>query len=194
MNPDHQHNLEEVIDSLCVNLAWACNYYSILEGLHEEARKTREQVSRFPFLMDCLWSALFDALFLQLNHFIDRTKNVHSFYYLFKLMRRYLSDNTDLHSKGLEYEGKLHKTADPAIEKIENWRKQAVAHLTPASRDERFYEENRMHLLEIKEYLQLCSTILDTYSSAISLPMDDTVSRSVTQKEEIKRLFNSLRA
>ena len=194
MNPDHQQNLEEVIDSLCENLVWAWNYYHILEGLHEEASVSRAQVDRFPSLMSCLWSAFFDALFIKLNHFIDRTKNVHSFYYLFKLIRRYLPDNKDLLSKIEVHESKFHKAADPIIEKIENWRNQAVAHLTRASRDDRFYEENKMHLNEIKIFLQLSDMILETYSLAILNRINDTISGSLAQKKEIKSLFEGLRA
>ena len=118
MNPHHQQNLEEVIDSLCENLVWAWNYYYVLEGLHEEARVSSAQVDRYPSLMNCLWSAFFDALFIKLYHFIDRTKNVHSFYYLFKLIRRYIPDNKDLLSKISVHESKLHKTTDTILFRI----------------------------------------------------------------------------
>jgi len=194
MNPDHQHNLEEIIDSLCENLVWAWNYYHVLEGLHEEAKESREQVNRFPSLMNCLWAALFDALFLKLNHFIDRTKTVHSLYYLFKRIRSYLPEDTDLHTKISEHESKLHKTSDPIIDKIENWRHNVVAHLSPASRDDQFYKENKMHLDEIKNYLHLIDMILETYSLAILNRINDTISGSLVQKKEIKKLFDGLRA
>ena len=88
----------------------------------------------------------------------------------------------------------MHKAADPIIEKIENWRNQAVAHLTPASIDEQFHEENKMHLDEIKNYLELCCEILNIYSYDILNRIDDTISESLAQKKEIKSLFDSLRA
>jgi len=99
-----------------------------------------------------------------------------------------------LQSKISEHENKLHKAADPIIEKIENWRNKAVAHLTPASIDEQFHEKNKMHLNEIKNYLELCCEILNTYSYDILNRIDDTVSESLAQKKEIKSLFDSLRA
>jgi uncharacterized protein YPO0396 len=131
---------------------------------------------------------------VKLNHFIDRTKNVRSFFYLFKLIRRHFPENTELQSKISEHENKLHKAADPIIGKIENWRNQAVAHLTPASIDEQFHEENKMHLNEIKNYLELCCEITNTYSYNILNRIDDTVSESLAQKKEIKSLFDSLRS
>jgi len=194
MNPVQKDNIEKVIDSLSQNLVWAWNYYHFLEGLHEEAKESNEQVERFPCIISCLWLAVFEALFVRMNHFIDRTKNVHSFFYLFKLIRCYLPENTELKSKISEHKNKLLKTADPIIEKIENWRNQAVAHLTPASIDEQFHEENVMHLKEIKNYLELSCEILNTYSCDILNRIDDTVSESLTQKKEIKSLFDSLRA
>lgn len=200
MDSNQQHNLEKTIDALCENLAYAWEYYHVLEELHEEAVASDSKVGRFPHLMNSIWSALFDALFLRLNHFVDKSKNVYSFYRLFKLINRHLSSDKILVSKISEDIGRIDKEAVPVIQKIVNWRKQVVAHLTPSSQDSNFYVQNKMHLFEIKKFLELSIEILDYYSVTILKRSTDTVSDVLEYydiseyKKEIKKLFKSIQA
>lgn len=200
MDSNQQRELEKTIDTLCANLASAWEYFNVLEGLHEEAKSSTMQVNRFPHLMTCIWSALFDALFLKLNHFVDRTKNVYSFHRLFKLIKRYLPHDKDLSKKISDDENRLSKTADPAINKIENWRKQVVAHLTISSQDQSFYDQNKMGLPEIKKFLELSIEALDYYSLAVLNRVTDTCSDTLEYydlleyKKDIQRLFEGLKA
>jgi len=200
MDFKQQHNIEKTIDALRENLAYALEYYHVLEGLHEEAVASDSKIGCFPYLMSSIWSALFDALFLKLNHFVDRTKNVYSFYRLFKLIKRYFPDDEVLSRKVSEDEKRLSKTADPVINKIENWRKLVVAHLTQSSQDQSFYDQNMMRLHEIKKFLELSLEILDYYSVTILKRSTDSVSDVLEYyniselKEDIQRLFEGLKA
>lgn len=200
MDSNQQRNLEKIIDALCDNLACAWSYFHVLEGLHEEAKASTRQVNRFPHLMNCIWSALFDALFLKLNHFVDRTKNVYSFYRLFKLIKSYFPHDKILSKKISEDKNRLSKTVDPVINKIENWRKQVVAHLTRSSQDQSFYDQNKMRLREIKKFLELSLEVLDYYSLAVLNRATDTASDTLEYydlleyKKDIQRLFEGLKA
>ncbi len=193
MNANHQKNLKEVIDVMCENLVRAWNYFHTLEGLQEQAKTQPDTISRFPSLFANIHFALWDALILRLNHFIDRTKRGFSFHRLFKLIRQYLPEEKRLLNKVSADEKRLLSEGGIVAEKIEKWRNQVVAHLSPASRNPHFYQENKLHLIEVKKFLLHCGEVIEVYSDVLLSTRNDTISGSLEPKREIAQLFRMLR-
>lgn len=192
MNADHDHNVEEVIDALLDNVFWAWNYFFALEGLHEEYKASPESFNRVPALTTCLWHALFDALFAKSGQFIDRTRNVRSVYQLFKLLRRYRPQDTEMLHHIKEHERALDVPANAIAHRISNWRNHVVAHLALDGLNDAFFKENRISLPEFKAFLEQVDSVVQFYSKVILNRTNDTTSGALRQKHDVHNLFRGV--
>ena len=189
MNGDHDRNLEEVIDALLENVFWAWNYFFALEGLHEEYKISPESFARVPDLTTCLLYALFDALFAKSSQFIDKTRNVQSVYHLFKLVRRYRPQHTEMLRHVKEHTRALDVPANTIARRIINWRNNVVAHRALDGLNDVFFEENRISLSEFKAFLEQIDGVVQFYSKVILNRANDTTSGALRQKHDVHNLF-----
>ena len=189
MNADHDRNLEQAIDALLDNVYWAWNYYFALEGLHEEYNASPISFAHVPSLTTCFWHALFDALFAKSGQLIDRKQNVRSVHYLFKLIRRYRPEDTEMLRQIEEHERALDVRANTIAKRIANWRNQVVAHLSVKGLNDSFFEENRIALPEFKAFLEQFDGVVQFYSKAILNRTNDTITGALKQKRDVHDLF-----
>jgi hypothetical protein len=188
MNIDHNKNIEQSIDDLCENLVWTWAYFRVINGLHIAAKSFPESLVPYPQLISCLYHGLFDVLFIKIYNFIDPSKEARGFPKLFKLLRKYLSDNTNLMAQVKNDEERFKKEEN--IEKIKKWRHEVTAHLTQSFRDQSFFSSNRLHLTELEELLKLLEKTLENYSFILLQRFNDTQHPSKEIESEIEKLLN----
>lgn len=164
MSPAQQANLEESVDAICDSLVWSWRYYYALEGLHEGSKANGDRLQPVGAFLLCVWTGMFEALLAKASQVIDSTKNVHSFYYLFKKTRSYITDDDEL-KKIVNDDESLLKGKVP--ERILNWRNNRISHLSSHGRNDDFFSQNHMQLTEIQDFLKLCEEMLNRYANRL---------------------------
>ena len=172
MNIEQHKNIEQAIDSLCENLVWSRAYHSALLSLHTIAKTDPLALDQYPQAVSCLYHGLFDALFLRLYHFIDRTKGASGLPALFKLLRRYYGEDRDMLNQISFDERCIGEVSD--LKKIDNWRNQIVAHMTNSKRNTTFFTDNRLHLSELGALIDVFENTVQHYSHRLLQRNNDT--------------------
>lgn len=183
--------LEKIIDELCKNLDYAWRYYFTLEALHEQAKSDDSIINDYSLFFLTIYWSLFDALFLRIAHFTGRGKNVVSLPHLHKKIEEYYPNDHEV--KKWISEDRAFLTNHTDLQRIENWRHKVVAHLSSEVflRDSDFFEENKLHLLEIREILEFFEQLIKKYGFHFLARFDYT--RSTNVKKVTDRLFKCLR-
>jgi hypothetical protein len=189
MNSEQNKNIEQAIGNLCENLVWSRAYHSALLSLHTIAKANPSTLDPYPQLISCLYHGLFDALFLRLYHFVDRTKGASGLPALFKLLRRYCEDDRALLVQIDHDERHIGEIAD--LKKIDNWRNQIVAHMTDSKRNTEFFSNNRLHLSEISTLIEIVENIIQHYSFRLLQRGSDTKPPSDAVATELALLMRS---
>ncbi len=188
----NDENLEKIIDKLCENLDYAWRYYFTLEALHEQAKSDASIIDNYSLFFLTIYHSLFDALFLRIAHFTDKRINVVSFHYLHKKIEKCYPNNDA--AKRLISEGRnlLNSNTLCNLKKIKDWRNKVVAHLSSEVflQGSDFFDENRLHLLEIRKILNTFERIIKKYGFHFLERFDYTRSNNV--KKVTNRLFRSL--
>ena len=187
MNADQQNNIEQSINGLCKNLVWSWAYFRSLSGLHEIAKSSPPALDPYPQLVSCLYHGLFDALFLRLYHFVDKSKGATGLPSLFKQLRRYYPDDNELSGQINCDEKRLIEIAD--LNKIGNWRNQVVAHLTCTHRNSKFFTDNRLHFSEIHDMIVTFESMVEYYSMRLLKRGNDTHPPSEAVAAELAQLL-----
>jgi hypothetical protein len=187
MDSNQQRNIEQVIDDLCENLVWTWAYFRALKGLHLIAKSSPDTLNSYTQLTSCLYHGLFDVLFIKINNFIDASKRACGFPKLFRLLRKYLSDDTDLLKQVKFDENRLKNEVD--IQTVKSWRNGISAHLTQSYRDPSFFSSNRLHLNDLEILLELIAELLEKYSFQLLGRFNDTKHPSAEIIDEINVLF-----
>lgn len=160
MNSIERDYIQTVVDGIGETLVWSWRYYFTLEGI----RKGTNAISVTPLplgvVLNCVWIGLYEALLAKSSQLVDKTKSVHSFYLLFKKIRKYESGNTAL-LKALSDNKK--KLADSIPSRIVMWRQNRLSHLTQSGRDAEFFEANKLTLREMSVFLTTSEQILNRY-------------------------------
>lgn len=190
MNSDHLKNIDVLIDALCDSLVWGWRYYFALEGLHIAAKEATGELLGIGSFLNCIWASLYEALFAKASHLIDGTKNVNSFYLLFKLVRRYAPENGDLLRQVSVHETML---KNEVAAKISNWRNQRLSHLTSDGIDDQFHRNNQLHLKELRSLLESFEDIINAYCFLLFSRIVDTKSGAINQKDEAQFLLSAYR-
>ena len=112
MDSNQQNSIEQAIDDLCENLVWTWAYFRVLKGLHVVTKSSPDSLNSYTQLTYCLYNGLFDVLFIKINNFIDASKGACGFPKLFKLLRKYVSDDTDFLKQINSDENRLKNEAD----------------------------------------------------------------------------------
>ncbi len=182
-------NLEKIIDQLCENLDYAWRYYFTLEALHEQAKS----IDNYSLFFLTIYHSLFDALFLRIAHFTDRSrrKNVVSLHHLHEKIEKYCPNDHEV--KKWISEDRAFLTNHTDLKRIEDWRHKVVAHLSSEVflRDSDFFDENKLHLLEIRKILETFEQVIKKYGFRFLERFDYT--RSTNVKKVTNRLFKDLR-
>ena len=187
MDSNQQRNIEQAIDDLCENLVWTWAYLRALKGLHMVAKSSPDSLNSYTQLTSCLYHGLFDVLFIKINNFIDSSKEACGFPNLFKLLRKYLSDDTNLLKQIKSDESRLRNEAD--IKAVKSWRNGISAHLTKSCRDSSFFSSNRLYLNDLEILLKLMEELLEKYSFQLLGRFNDTKNPSSEIIQEINALF-----
>jgi hypothetical protein len=187
MNEKEQKNVELAIDGLCENLVWTWAYYRALFALHEVAKSSPDLLQPYPQFISCLYHGLFDALFLKLYHFLDRSKGASGFPHLFKLLRRYCADDSNLLSQVKLDEKRFAEEIN--VEKVNKWRNEVVAHLTHRHREPEFFTDNRLHLPEIQGLIAWLEGTVESYSQTVLQRGNDTRYPSEAVAREVAALM-----
>lgn len=187
MNSDQQINIEQAVDDLCENLVWAWAYLRALKGLHMVAKLSPDSLNSYTQLTSCLYHGLFDVLFIKIYNFIDSSKGACGFPKLFKLLRKYLSDDTNLLKQIKSDECRLRNGADAKT--VGSWRNGISAHLTQSYRDSAFFSSKRLHLNDLETLLKLIEELLEKYSFQLLGRFNDTKNPSAEIIQEINALF-----
>jgi hypothetical protein len=165
MNPEQDRDAFATTEIIAEHLVYAWNYCATLRGFHRHARECPDVLDTNGHLISTITFALWDALFMKLAHCSDRRKEATGFPKLFKQLRAYLPENHHLHSRVAEKERQL--ASLHAQKKVENWRKQVVAHHTIISNFSQFYKENVCSLDEIESLVRALNDILHSFSLEI---------------------------
>lgn len=159
----------------------------VLLALHEVAKSSPASLDRYPQFVSCLYTGLFDCLFIKMHNFIDRSKGACGFPHLFTILRRYSADDSQLMAQIGTDEARLGNEVN--IEKIKNWRNEISAHLTETYRHSGFFSSNRLHLSEMENLLNLIEETVENYSSKILGRVNDTRHPSNEIIKETEALF-----
>lgn len=124
------------------------------------------------------------------SHLIDGTKNVNSFYLLFKLVRRYAPENGDLLRQVSVHETML---KNEVAAKISNWRNQRLSHLTSDGIDDQFHRNNQLQLEELRSLLESFEDIINAYCFILFSRIVDTKTGAINQKDEAQFLLSAYR-
>jgi len=189
MKEDQQKNIEETIDGLCENLVWTWAYYRALFALHEVAKFSQKLLDPYPQFISCLYHGLFDALFLKLYHFLDKSKGASGIPNLFKLLRRYCPDDSDLLRQVRLDEKRLSQEVN--IEKVSKWRNEVVAHLTTSHRESEFFRDHRLHLSELHDLIACLEGTVESYSQRLLQRSNDTRGPSESVAREVTALMKA---
>lgn len=187
MNSDQHRNIEQAIDDLCENLVWAWAQLRVLKGLHMVAKSSPDSFSSYTQLTSCLYHGLFDVLFIKIHNFIDSSKGACGFPKLFRLLRKYLSDDSNLMKQIKSDEGRLRNGAN--MKTVKSWRNEISAHLTQSYRDSAFFSSNRLHLNKLEGLLKLIEELVEDYSFRLLGRYNDTRNSSAEIIQEINALF-----
>jgi hypothetical protein len=187
MNADQQRNIEKAINDLCENLVWSWAYFRTLKGLQSVAKSSPNSLDTYPQLTSCLYHGLFDVLFIKIHNFIDSSRGACGFPKLFKLLRKYLSDDINLMEQIRSDEGRFKNEAD--IETVKRWRNEISAHLTQSYRDSAFFSSMHLHLSDLEGLLKLIEEIVGNYSFSLLNRFNDTRNPSAEIIQEIERLL-----
>ncbi|MGD9984839.1 MAG: hypothetical protein AB7S51_11885 [Porticoccaceae bacterium] len=185
MNSDQEANIKASVLALGQNLACAWSYFFLLRGFDQGRRQDTEVVKRFGLLYDRAWCAIFDGFFAKVGTLLDNTKGTHSLPNLIILIRRYGSP--ELKRLLPEVESCLTKKDTP-LQKLKNWRHDAVAH-DAADRAAEFHIDNRMTLTEIEDALTQLEGLLNQLSWNVLAIHNDTRSGFESLVEDGKSLF-----
>lgn len=190
MNKDHLKNIEQAIDTLCENLVWTWGYYRTLYALHNLAKTKPSSLEPFPEFVSCLYHGYFDLLFIKINHFIDTTKGVCGLPNLFTLLRRYAPEDTQLLERVKKDEIRLKRSV--VLGKINKWRKQISAHLTPRKNNPDFFSQNHLHLKQIENVINTLEKIVEYYSEVLLGRVNFMRDPSKIITKEVKSLFSEI--
>lgn len=133
MNKDQCKNIEQAIDGLSENFVWAWSYFNVLKSMHEVSKNSPKVIDPFPEVISCLYHGLYDALFVNLYHFLDSTRRTCGLPALFKLLRRYYQEDSALMAQVKQDEKRI--SAEASLDKVKNWRNEVVAHLKISHRE-----------------------------------------------------------
>lgn len=186
MNSDQRANLEAMVEALGKSMAQAWSYFYVLKGMNEGAKASPAAIERFPWLLDQVWRGMFDAFFAKAGTLIDTTPSTHSLPNLIKLVRRY----GDAELKGLlpEAEACLVEK-NGALARIRNWRHSHVAHGTVRGKEESFYIDNKMDVMEIEGALKQLDEAINHLSWNVLSIHNDTNSAFEPLVAEGRELF-----
>ena len=187
MNAEQNRNVEQAIDDLCENLVWARAYLMVLKALHMVAKSSPASLEPYPQFVSCLYHGMFDCLFIKMHNFFDLSKGACGFPHLFKLLRRYVSENSQLMAQVAMDDDRL--KGHVSTETIKIWRNEISAHLTQSYRCTDFFSSNSLHLSELETLLNLVGETVESYSFKMLGRINDTANPSADIAEEIERLF-----
>jgi len=184
-------NIEKIIDAICDNSAYAWNYYYTLEGLQTLAQNNNSILEKYQHLINSIFYSAWDSLFIRLHHFIEKRKDSISFNYLFKQINKNKISNREILDLISESKKLLEDSLKLKLIKVFKWRNMAVAHIGDklVLTDNNFYDENKLHLLEVKEILTNFDSIINKFSIRILNRINDTKLYKV--KDDILQLFNN---
>ena len=165
MNSEQDSNAFSTAEIIAEHLVYAWNYCATLRAFQRHARKCPDILDRNGHLVSTITFALWDALFMKLAHCSDRRKEATGFPKLFKQLRAYLPKNHPPGDRVLEKEREL--AGLRTQKKVENWRKQVIAHHTITSDFSEFYKTNVCSLDEIESLVRGLNNILHSFSLEI---------------------------
>ena len=186
MNPDQRKNLETMVEALGKSMAQAWSYFYVLKGMHEGAKASPSVTQAFPWFLEQVWRAMFDAFFAKVGTLVDGTSSTYSLPNLITLVRRY--GDSELRELIPEAEACMSDKAGP-LEKIKNWRHSQVAHRTVRGDAHSFHTENKMGLVEIEGALRQLDEAINHLSWHVLSIHNDTNSAFERLISEGKTLF-----
>ena len=162
MNPEQDNNTFATAETIAEHLVYAWNYSATLRALQRHARECPDVLDSNGHLVSTITLALWDALFMKLAHCSDRRKEATGFPKLFKQLRACLPENHPLRDRITEKEREL--ASLQTQKKVENWRKQVVAHHTITRDFSEFYKESVCSLDDIEALARELNDILHSFS------------------------------
>jgi AbiU2 len=189
MNSDQIANIDATVTALSETLTSAWGYFHLLRGIHEGGRENPEAIRRYSLLFDQTWQAIFEGLFAKTGTLLDKKSGTYSLPNLVTMIRRY--GDANLKQLLPEVEACL-SIKDGLLEKIKNWRHQAVAHHPLFGRDEAFYTDTKMNLDEIESALMHLEDALNRLSFNALGIINDTRTGSTCLVEEGQSMFTSI--
>ena len=123
---DQEKNISSIAKTIADHLGFAWNYYGTLRGLQHYTRECPTILDRHGHFIATIHRALWDVLFLKLNHCSDTQKKATGFPKLFKQIRTSLKEDKVVLQMVDDQEQRLNKLAVRG--KVEKWRNNIVAH------------------------------------------------------------------
>jgi AbiU2 len=167
MNPDQQSNIENSIRAIGESLFNAWRYLQLLKGLQTGAKEAPDILLTHAIAIDVTYRAAFDALYAVVGTICDRTSGTLSIPNLINMARRYTQD-PEVKRALTTAETALKDPKHAPLLKLSNWRHKHVAHRTEESRIADFYANNKLHLGEIEEAIDLLDRVANDISVALT--------------------------
>jgi len=169
MNSDQRANIESAVHAVGESIFNAWRYFQLLKGLQQGAKADPDNLLAHAIAIDVAYRAVFDALYAVIGTVCDRTKGTLSLPNLINMGRRY-SQDPEQKRVLLSAQAALTDPRYAPLIKLSNWRHQHVAHRTPESRIQEFYTNNKLHLAEVEEAIDM----LDRIANDVSVTLTQT--------------------
>ncbi len=160
MDSAQKENVFSTVKTISDHLGYAWNCSGTLRGLQKHTRECEPLLRGHGHFIAIIHRALWEMLFLKLNHCCDKTRGTIGFPKLFNQIRKYCKGDELVVQMVEQQERRLH-TLD-VQKKVKKWRDQAVAHHTIINQTafDAFSKENRVSLDEIEQLIRQLNEIL----------------------------------
>jgi hypothetical protein len=161
MHPDNVAKIDAAVRALIESMHRCWGHYHLLRGIHEGSKTCPGAVTEHNSILLQVWRSGFEALFAAAGTLLDKRKDTASISTVITLVRRLGTPEVKSILPALETQLN-DETGD--IQKIREWRHNAVAHWSQAGRDMAFYEKNKMNLDQVEQALLKIESIVNEIS------------------------------
>lgn len=159
LNDDHISNLRARADAIASSIHRGWMHYQVLRGLQEAASKDPENLLTHPLAFDAIYRAVLDALYVVIGQVTDTSRNTESLHTLVRMARGYPVDRSNVRRIEQILVATQPRDGSP-LHRLNRWRHEHTAHRTLEASTLEFYAENKLHLNEIEQAINVLDTAL----------------------------------
>ena len=161
MHPENVAKMDSAVCALIESMHRCWGHFHLLCGIHEGSKTYPNAVSEHDAVLLQIWRSAFEALFAAAGTLLDKRKDTASISTVMTMVRRLGTPEVKSILPDLELQLN-DETGD--IQKIREWRHNAIAHWSQAGRDMTFYEKNKMNLGQVEQALLKIESIVNEIS------------------------------